>query len=460
MTEKKTQGPSGGASASDPREIALDILIEITERGELSHIVLRQALDKYRYLSRQDRAFITRTVEGTLETMIRLDYILDLFSRVPVKEMKPFIRALLRISSYQILYMDRVPDRAVCSEAVRLAEKRRFSGLKGFVNGVLRNLSRHKDEISFPDDSIRYGMPRWILDMWEKMYGHGTVLEILDGFLRERPVTVRCCTDRARPEDVAASLLSQGVEVVRRTDDPTMMDLRQIDRLELLDAFREGRIVVQDYSSACVARAAGIQGGDLILDVCGAPGGKALHAAELLRLCRKEKERPGRVIVRDISPRKVEMIRENAARCGRDSITAQVWDARVPDAEMLDKADVVFADLPCSGLGVMGRKPDIRYRLKPEDIPSLAELQRQILSVIWRYVRPGGTLVYSTCTISKEENEDQYRWILENLPFQPVDISDRLKEKSERDSLKEGFLQLLPGRDSCDGFFLCVLRRI
>lgn len=435
------------------RELALDILMEILEKGAFSHVVLNQALSKYQYLDKQERAFITRVVEGTLEHQIQIDYVIGRFSTTPVSGMKPFIRTLLRMSVYQILYMDRVPDPAVCNEAVKLAEKRRFAGLKGFVNGVLRAVSRHKGEIAFPDDGIRYSMPQWIIELWEKSYSHEVVEQILKGMLAERPLSVRCCYDR---QAVAESLRGQGAAVTENLyfgSRLNMLYLEGVDYLEKLEAFQKGWITVQDAGSALAAFAAGIEPDDMVIDVCGAPGGKAMHAASLLN-------GTGQVLVRDISEKKVQLIRDNTARCGFDNIRAQVWDALVFDPALESQADVVLADLPCSGLGVIGRKPDIKNRIRPEDLAELARLQREILSVVSRYVKPGGRLVYSTCTIDAAENEDNFDWFIANHPFEPVNLEGKLGENLTGGTLSGGYVQLLPGVHPCDGFFLSVMRRI
>ncbi len=170
---------------TDSREISLDILLEILERGGYSHIILRQALNKYQYLDKSERAFISRIVEGSVEYLLQIDYIIDSFSSTKVSKMKPVIRTILRMSVYQLLYMDRVPDSAVCNEAVKLAVKRKFTGLKGFVNGVLRNISRNKEGLGWPDDSVRYSMPAWIVSMWEETYGRETAVTMMESFFKK-----------------------------------------------------------------------------------------------------------------------------------------------------------------------------------------------------------------------------------------------------------------------------------
>lgn len=438
---------------SDSREIALDVLMEILEKGSYSHIVLRQALNKYQYLDKSERAFISRIVEGTVEYRLQLDYVIDSFSSTKVKKMKPFIRTLLRMSVYQILYMDRVPDSAVCNEAVKLAQTRKFSGLKGFVNGVLRNIARGKDSLVWPDDSVRYSIPAWILDMWKEEYGDETAVTMVRSFLETGRLAVRCNLDRASAAEIRRSLTDQGVTVETAELSDSVFYLSGYDYLEGLNAFNEGLIQVQDMSSALVGELADPKEGDYILDVCGAPGGKSIHMADKLK-------GTGMVRVRDLTEQKVALIEENISRTGFTNICAEVYDALVPDPEMTLKADIVLADLPCSGLGIIGRKPDIKYRMSPEQLTALAALQRDILSVVQSYVKPGGKLVYSTCTIDKKENEENVSWFLEHFPFEAVNLEGKLSGKLDIDTMKQGRVKLLPGIHPCDGFFIAVMRRL
>lgn len=438
--------------AENEREIALDILIEVLEKGSFSHVVLNQALSKYQYLSKQERSFITRAVDGTLENLIQIDYVLDSCSSTKVKKMKPFIRTLLRVSVYQILYMDRVPDSAVCNEAVKLAAKRRFAGLKGFVNGVLRKVSREKENFSWPDMSVRYSMPQWLLDMWQEQYGPERTEEIVKSFFQEKPTTVRCNLNKASREEILASLESQGAEAECPAEAPHLIYLKKYDYLESLTAFNQGFIQVQDMSSSLVGLAASPKKGSYIIDVCGAPGGKSLHLADMM-------DGTGMVDVRDISFQKVSMIEENIERSGFSNIGAKVWDALETDEDAVEKADIVIADLPCSGLGIMGRKPEIKYHASREGIRELAKLQKNMLSVVQEYVKPGGLLVYSTCTISREENEENAAWFKGNYPFEPVDLTGRLGKIADEGTLKDGYVQLLPDKYPCDGFFISLFRK-
>jgi len=435
------------------RELILDILLEILEKGTYSHVVLSQALGKYQYLEKQDRALITRITEGTLEYLIQIDYVIGRYSTVRVSDMKPVIRTLLRMSVYQLLYLDRIPDSAVCNEAVKLAKKRHLAGLSGFVNGVLRTIAREKGSLKFSDDGIRYSVPQWLLKLWKDTYPEKVVLRMLEAFLEKSRLSVRCNLVKADKKQIEDSLKRQGAWVEESAYVQEILYVDKIDCLEALEAYQKGWIQVQDLSSSLAALAAAPRKGDYCLDVCGAPGGKALHLAELL-------EGTGFVEVRDLSEAKVELINENIRRSGLPNIRARIMDALVPDIESIEKADVVLADLPCSGLGVIGRKPDIKRRMSMEAIEELAELQRRILSVVWQYVKPGGTLVYSTCTVSRKENEENARWFAENYPFRPVNIEGRLGQKLQSETMRQGYIQLLPGIHPCDGFFLAVFERI
>ena len=441
------------------RELVLGILMETVENGQYSHIVLRDVLAKYQYLSRQERAFITRVSEGTLEHLIEIDYILDQFSKVKVKKMKPVIRNLLRSAVYQLKYMDSVPDRAVCSESVKLAVKKGFSGLRGYVNGVLRSVARGMDEIRYPEKgtralSVRYSCPEWIIELWKQSFDEEVIETMLADSQREKPVTVRCCLNRKTPEAFAAVLEKEGVKAEPHPYLPYAFSLSGYDHLDGLDSFREGLFMVQDVSSMLVGELADPQPGDRVIDVCAAPGGKALHIAEKLYV-KETKPLRGHVEARDLTEYKTDLIRENIERSGLPNISAVRMDASVPDPASAGSADIVIADLPCSGLGVLGRKTDLKYKASPEGIQSLVELQRKILSCAKEYVKPGGVLIYSTCTVDPAENMDNVHWLLEQYPeFSLDDISGRLCPELRDSVTEKGCIQLLPGVHQSDGFFI------
>lgn len=439
------------------RELVLDFLLELEKEQGYSNLLLKSILDKHDYLDSRDKAFFKRLAEGCVERKIQLDYIIDSMSSVPVRKMKPLIRNLMRMSVYQILFMDSVPDSAACNEAVKLAERRKFRQLKGFVNGVLRNIARQKMQISYPDEqkepvkalSVRYSMPEWIVEKWISDYGREKCERILDGLLQERPVTVRVKESLPREQITQwlKHLKEDGVEAKRHSYLPYAYELFHTEGVASVYGFEEGIFTVQDVSSMFVAEAAGIQAGMRILDVCAAPGGKSLHAAEKLIAKEKEGGNKGQVVSRDVSWTKVEKILENAERMGYANIQVQEWDAREPDGESVEAYDIVFADIPCSGLGITGRKNDIKYHVSEESLKELLKLQKEILTQAVRYVKPGGIFMYSTCTINRQENEETAGWLEKEAGLVPAGFSGYLPETENR-------LQLLPGIHKTDGFFL------
>lgn len=446
------------AKEMSEREIVLAVLMEVTEHGQYCHIVLRDTLSKYQYLEKRQRAFITRLTEGTLEHLIEIDYILNWFSKVKVRKMKPVIRNVLRMGVYQIKYMDSVPDHAACSESVRLAAKKGFSGLKGYVNGVLRSIARELDTVRYPEGekerlSVIYSCPLWILDMWSSVYDPDVIETMLKDFQKEKPLTVRCCLDRTTPEKLMELLEKDGVHSERHPYLPYALEISGFDYLEDVEAFRKGLFAVQDISSMLVGELAAPKAGDMVLDLCAAPGGKTMHLAEQL-----ERAGSGSVEARDLSEYKVDLIRENIERAGLKNVTVRCRDASVPDETMKEKADIVIADLPCSGLGVIGKKADLKYNASAEGIQSLIGLQRKILDCARDYVRPGGTLLYSTCTVSEGENSGNVEWFLKKYPeFTVADIRDRLCPELSECVAENGCLQLLPGVQKSDGFFIAKL---
>lgn len=437
------------------RELVLGILMEVTRDGEYSHIALRNVLSKYQYLDKKERAFITRVTEGTLERMIELDYIINQFSKVKVNKMKPVIRNILRMAVYQLKYMDSIPNSAVCNEAVKLATKKGFSSLKGFVNGVLRNIERNLGTITYPDDlSIKYSMPEWILNQWKEVYDDKTIETMLKAFLEDKTTTIRCNTNVCTVDELMEKLEKEGVHVEKHPYLPYALWISSYNYLAELQSFQDGDFYVQDISSMLVSHIAQPKEGDYVIDVCAAPGGKSLHMAEMLR-------GTGHVEARDLTDYKVNLIWENIQRSGMKNMEAIRFDATVLDEESIEKADVVVADLPCSGLGVLGKKTDLKYKMTEKTQEDLVVLQRDILSKVKNYVKPEGTLIYSTCTIHKKENMDNVHWFLqENADFELVSIKDLLCDELKKDVVEEGCLQFLPGVHESDGFFIAKFKRV
>lgn len=439
------------------RELVLEVLLAVTKDHEYSHVVIRGMLEKYQYLTKQERSFLKRVCEGTLEHMIWIDYVIGQFSSVKVNKMKPVIRCILRSSVYELKFMDAIPASATCNEAVKLAQKRGFRNLKGFVNGVLRSISRNLSGIVLPHRerepvrylSVKYSMPEWILQMWGESYTMGQMEEFMEAFLTKAPTSVRVNTQKTTKEELMGELMAQGITVRDNAGMKDALYLEDYDFLGGIAAFREGKFYVQDVSSMQVALWAEPKAGDYILDVCAAPGGKSIHMAQMLWEAENGGNAKhgisafGMVEARDLTEAKVSIIQENIDRCGFANIRAVQADARLLDETRIGKADIVVADLPCSGLGVLGRKADIKYRITSKDCGALCELQREILHTVQQYVKPQGILMYSTCTINTVENEKNVKWFLQE---HPEFVLERQK-------------QILPEKGKNDGFFLAKLRR-
>ncbi|ROR30725.1 16S rRNA (cytosine967-C5)-methyltransferase [Mobilisporobacter senegalensis] len=446
--------------AAPIRELVLGILIDVAENNEYSHQVINNTLKKYQYLEKQDRAFLTRLSEGTIERLLHLDYVLDQFSKVKVGKMKPVIRNILRMGVYQILFMDSVPVSAACNEAVKLAEKKGFYNLKGFVNGILRNISRNKDNIKYPDEtkepvkylSVLYSTPGWIINNWLNDYDYEAVKKMLRDSMREREVSIRCNLTKTEPLKLKEILLDNGITVTDSPYLPYAYRISGINYMNDIPAFEQGFFQIQDESSMFVAEVAGIEKGNTIIDVCAAPGGKSLHAADKL-------QSTGIIMARDLTEYKVSLIEDNIHRLAYSNVKAEIVDALAYDKDSLEKADIVFADLPCSGLGVFGKKADIKYKMTPEKQKDLVKLQRDILDIVWQYVKKGGILIYSTCTVNKDENINNVKWFMDKYNFSLESIDEYLPESLRCNTTKEGYLQFLPGIHDTDGFFLAKLRK-
>ncbi len=465
------------------REIVLNILMEYDKDGGRKTTLLKDALEKYDYLETRDKAFIKRVVEGCLERNIQIDYVIDSFSKTEVKKMQPLIRSLIRMGTYQIMFMDNIPDSAACNEAVKLAQKHKFAGLKGFVNGVLRNISRNKENISYPDKnenggvdylSVVYSQPSWLCKMWLTEYGFERTEGMLKFFLEPRPTVIRCTAGKADTDnglsDMEAAkaaalklkkeLEEAGVVVKENPILPYALELEKTDNIRYLPGYAEGKFAVQDVSSMLLTEIADPLKGHTVIDVCAAPGGKSMHAAQKVGA-------DGKVFSRDVSTAKKELIAENAARLGLDNITIEVVDAKIHDDNMKRNADYLYLDVPCSGLGIIGRKSDIKQNIKKAKLDELTKLQWDIVKACWDYVKVGGTLMYSTCTVNKAENEQMVKRICAELPFEPVDITDVLPKYitendkyNIKDTAKKGYIQLLPGEFGTDGFFIAKLKRV
>lgn len=444
------------------REFALRLLQKVNEEQVLSHEALN-ALEQSG-LEPRDRALATKLVHGTLERQLTADWILGNKTGKPVSKMKPVIRNILRLGVYQLLFLTQIPAAAVCNESVKLAKKNGLAGLAGFVNGVLRGIARDIEAAGSREQclmhyadaysgnerfSFLYSVPEELVSYYRTNYP-SEAEDMFAAFLSEQGTAIRFNKSRGSMEGLKEALTKEGIPF-REGLLPNTLRLLKSGSPADAQAFQKGLFSIQDESSALAGNVIPLKKGMKVLDLCAAPGGKTVHAADELAALGG-----GSVTARDLSAEKVERIREHAERIGLHNITLEKRDATVYDDTMCEACDVVLADLPCSGLGVIGRKPDIKWKTSLADVRTLAGLQRDILNNAVRYVKPGGYLCYSTCTVTKEEN-DQNCDVLESLGFVPYDVTDAIP-KPLRVRYHNGRLQLFP-QDGTDGFFIAVMQK-
>jgi len=398
------------------REIAAYILVDMQADGGYSNILLRKTLNRNNALAATSKAFITEIVNGVLRNLIYIDYIIDQFSKTKTNKMKPFILNILRLSVYQFFFMDKTPDFAVCNEAVALVKKKGFQGLSGFVNGVLRGILRGRDEIVLPDEgtaehlSVRYSCPMWLVVQFIRQYGFDCTRDMLTANTTPPDVTLCVNTCKTTAEALSAQLTSEGVNVSPAHFVPNTLHVSGTSDMTALPSFAEGLYHVMDESAMLAVQMADPREGMTIIDLCAAPGGKTFAAA----YAANDK---AAISARDLYEHKIDLIAHGTRRLGLQSITASLSDAEALDEACIETADLVLVDAPCTGFGLLRKKPDIRFARVEADVHQLSALQRRILRNAAQYVKPSGTLLYSTCTLTTEENEENADWITQELPF-------------------------------------------
>ncbi|MBQ3390640.1 MAG: 16S rRNA (cytosine(967)-C(5))-methyltransferase RsmB [Firmicutes bacterium] len=423
------------------RKIAFDILNQIEQKGAYSNLAVNEALKKAG--NNADGAFVRRIVYGVLENRIRLDYYISRFLKSHIDQVKRKTLNLLRMSVYQILFMDAVPDYAAVDEAVKIA-KEELVHQDGFVNGVLRNVIRNKDSLRLPDPkkdplkhlSVRYSFPEWMIRYLSGGYGQEFTERFLASAADVPPMTVRVNRLKTTPEELRRELEGEGFEVLPGRNSENALQIRGRDALSA-KGFEEGRFTVQDEASMMAVEALDPRPGDTVIDLCAAPGGKTVYAGERM-------ENRGRIIACDLSASKLDIVRRTAEKHGVTTLECEARDATERKEEFLGLADRVLCDVPCSGLGVIRRKPEIRYTKSMEDIRKLCRVQYRILENGASYLKPGGVLVYSTCTVSPLENQQ---------------LIDHFFKKHGQ-AFEEVFRkQYSPASDGTDGFFICKITK-
>ena len=428
----------------DARTTALTALIACRKQGAWSDGVLKDYIRRDR-LDRRDAALASRLCYGVQQNRMLLDYYLAQFVRGSYQKQQPVVLDILRIAAYQILFLDRIPASAAVNEAVSMAKKQSGQKVSGFVNGVLRSLLRAKDTLQPPEDlATRYSHPAPLVELLRQNVGDGELEPLLAAHNAAPLTTIQLNPLKATDEDLTAALEGAGAVCTPHPLVEHCFTISGAGNLETLEPFRAGWFFVQDAAARMAVQAADLLPGMAVLDACAAPGGKSFAAA-------MDMENRGELYACDIHAHKLRLIEAGRDRLGISILHTQLQDASAVHEPFLERFDAVLADVPCSGLGVIRKKPDIRYKNLAE-MERLPQIQTNILNNVSAYVKPGGVLLYSTCTILRRENEAVMNAFLQAHPDYQLEPMDIPVENS-------GFVTLLPSRHNTDGFFICKLRR-
>ncbi len=434
---------------STARAVALECLVSGEKQGAWSDGYLKKAI-RQTGLSGRDAGLCTQIVYGSLQNKLLLDWYIDRYSSVPTEKMESAVRNTLRLGLYQLLFLDRVPVHAAVNESVTLVKtKSRNPRAAGLVNAVLRTIDKERGfGLPEPEElSIRFSHPAWLVKEFSNTLPANELEALLAADNAPAPIVAQVNTLKTSPAALTAELTAAGVAVSPHPWLPDCLELAETGSLEELAAFRDGKFYIQDAAAKLAILAAAPKPGMCVLDACAAPGGKSFAAAIAM-------EGTGEICANDIHPHKKKLIEAGAARLGATNIKTGIMDAKRFDPAMENAFDLVIADVPCSGLGIIRKKPDIRYK-DPEPIKGLPQVQSAILETVSRYVRPGGTLLYSTCTLLRRENEDVVAGFL-------TGHRDYALEKFVLPGpigAAEGMLTLWPHRHGTDGFFITKLRK-
>ena len=440
------------------RQLAVKILMEVYTQDAYANVALARNL-RQTELTAQDRRFVTELVYGTVRAGETLDWILRRYVNRPLKKIEPRILAILRLGLYQLFYLDKVPAGGAGKTEVELAKKGGHRGSAGFVNAVLRTAVREPAKAAFPTGkghatenlALTAQHPQWLVKHWVKMFGFDAAAALAAANNTEAPLCLRTNTLRTTPAELAQALAAADVTCMPSQWAPEGFVVTAHGALDALAPLQDGRCQVQDESSMLVAHVVDPQPGECIIDCCAAPGGKTTHLAQRM-------QNRGRIVAGDIYEHKLARIQENADRLGISIIEPVLVDAREIGARYAGVADRVLVDAPCSGLGVLRRKPDARWHKTLAEVQALPALQRAILQSAAQAVRPGGVLVYSTCTIERAENKDVIEAFLRehaDFALEPTGHFLPLPSAHAEDQM----IQLYPHVDGTDGFFIARLRR-
>ena len=436
---------------NNARQLAYDVLIDIQQNGAYANLALDKALLRSK-LNKSDRRLATELVYGCTKMQLHLDQIIK--SYCDLKKVDKKTLQLLRMAVYQMTYLEKIPDHAIINETVELSKKVGLHSDK-FINGVLRSMLREEKPIKWPDKRKQrnqyiakwYSFPQWLIDGWVKEYGFADTERLCEYFNNPAQTWIRVNTLKATAEEIKSVFEHLNIEYVQHPALPEAFCLKSLQKIKQSSLFKQGKIIVQDLSAMLPALVLNPSKGNQVLDMCAAPGGKTTYLSAIMN-------NSGSIMACDLHPHRVELIEHNVKRLGVGNVRCYAGDATALPDECYVRFDAVLLDAPCSGLGVLNRRADLRWRIRKSSLPEIEQLQEQLLDAACHYLKPQGTLVYSTCTLNKNENEYQIKRFLEKHPnFECVPF-ECLGETCE-----SGQKTIYPYIDQTDGFFIAKLVR-
>lgn len=437
------------------RELAFKTLYDIERNKNYSNISINKNFKNVN-ISDQEKGLATELIYGIIENKYYLNYIIDKLSKIKSKKMSTYVKISLWLGIYQILFLDSIKDHAAVNESVNLIKKYDKKS-SGFVNAILRNVLRQKDSIMEIKDkdindelSIKYSYNPWIVEKWIKDFGQEFTEDLLDANAEKPNLYIRTNTLKISRDELIGKLAKEGIKCTKVNGIDEAIMVQNLKNIEGNELFKLGYFTIQDISSMLVGKIANPEKDSKVLDICSAPGGKTTHVATIM-------ENTGQVIARDVFDHKLKLIKSTVNRLGLTNVSIENRDALKLDDNSIDKFDYVLADVPCSGLGIIRRKPEIKFK-EASELSSLPDIQSKILNNASKYVKENGTLIYSTCTIHDEENIDVVEQFLkENKNFELVPIENI---NIDLDNQEKGYIKIYPNIHGMDGFFIAKLKRI
>lgn len=434
------------------RKLAVKILNRVLNEGAYSNIILSKELNEVE-LSDKDKALLTEIVYGVLRRKKTLDIIISNFVK-DINLMDKDIINILRVAIYQMNFLDKIPSYAACNEAVEEA-KEISEGDSKLVNGILRNFTKNPDDINVPGNKIdeyayKFSFEPWMIRLLIKQYGENSAKKIMSGLNQIPKVSIRVNDIKADYDEVYDELEEMGYDIEEGSVCPEAICIKGGKSIESNPLFQEGKITVQDESAMLIAPLLEIEDGMEVLDLCSAPGGKTTHIAEIL-------QNTGKVLAFDVHESKLNLIKENCERLGITNVEVGTNDATKLNADLVASSDRILIDVPCSGLGIIRKKPEIKWNKKRNDLREIISVQREIMKNAWQYLKSGGIMIYSTCTLNKEENEENIEWFVNSHK----DCEVKKIFIGKKDNLiynRDGSLTIMPN-ENMDGFFVAKLEK-